>query len=196
MASSAAAAFADLSIDEMEAIVDAKIAENDAKKKTQQLQAAREKADAAHTQAMTNLEAKMLSKGIEEVSISPLKPIAPHPDTVQAAIARKNPASSDSSGSGKAVGGRWQQDRRRRRRQRIREVISCVAVVVAAAWHRVAGSNREGFASVVVSVDDAWLGTGAAPAWRLVREGQAARRRQAEQARRLLRRRCGAYERR
>ena len=64
MASSAAAAFADLSIDEMEAIVDAKIAENEEKKKTLELQAAQKKADAAHSKAMTDLEAKMQSKGI------------------------------------------------------------------------------------------------------------------------------------
>ena len=66
---------------------------------------AREKADAAHTKAMTDLEAKMQAKGIKEVPVNPLKPIAPMPGAVQAAIARKNIAGSASSGSAGVAGG-------------------------------------------------------------------------------------------
>ena len=68
MASSAASAFAELSLEEMEAVVAEKIKKAQVELDAKLAVVAREKADAAHSKAMTDLEAKMLSKGIKERS--------------------------------------------------------------------------------------------------------------------------------
>ena len=100
MASSAAAAFANLSLEELEAVVAAKIQQGQdelkvklailerekaagAHTKMQQLQTASASAGAAMSKAEEEMDKAVAKKGITAVPLAPLPPPVPHPDVIR-----------------------------------------------------------------------------------------------------------------